>query len=73
MFCALTGTIRCFGELFCAFDLYSGNMERWRSDRLAPAIDYDTQLVSVWFEMRDSGGFPTFPFHFFLSCLSDFP
>jgi len=33
------------------------------SNRLALDINYDTQLVSGLLEMRDSGGFPTFPFH----------
>ena len=33
----------------------------WRRNKLALAINYDTQLVSVLFEVRDSGGFPTFP------------
>ena len=55
-----------FGKLFYAFDLCSGNIGCWRSNRLALAINYDTDLVSVLFEMRNSGGFPTLPFRSFL-------
>ena len=60
------------GKLFCAFDLYSGSIECPRLNRLALAINYDTNLTSVLFEMRDSGEFPTFTFHLFLSFHSDF-
>ena len=52
---------RVFWKLFHAFDLYSGKMEYWQSNRLALAINNDTQYVSVLFEIRYSGGFPTFP------------
>jgi len=41
------------------------------SNILALAINYDTQLVSGLFEMRDSGGFPTFPLRLSFS-ISDF-
>ena len=42
------------------------------SNRLALAITHDTQLVSGLFEIRDSGGFPTFPLRLsFLFRLSD--
>jgi len=37
-------------------------MECRISNRLALDINYHTQLVSVLFEMRASGEFPTFPF-----------
>jgi len=37
-------------------------MECWRSNRIALAVGCETQLVWVLFEMRDSGGFLTFPF-----------
>jgi len=50
-----------FGKLLCAFGLYSRNIKCWRWNKLALAINYDTQLVSVLFEVRDSGGFPTLP------------
>jgi len=46
-------------------------MKCWISDKLTPAIDYDTELVSGLFERRDSGGFPTFYFHLSFS-VSDF-
>jgi len=37
-------------------------MKCWISNRLVLAINYDTELVSRLFGMRDNGGFPTFPF-----------
>jgi len=41
-------------------------MECWRLGGLALPINYDTQLVSVCFERRDSGELPTFLLHPFL-------
>ena len=44
---------RVFGKLFYTFDLYSGNMGCWRSNRLVIATNYDTHLIPVLFEIRD--------------------
>ena len=49
-----------FGKLFSTFDLYSGNTECSRWNRLALAAYYGTLYVSVLFEISHSGGFHTF-------------
>ena len=48
MFRILTGITRCFGILYCAFESHSGNIECWRSNKLALAVNYDIHLVCIF-------------------------
>ena len=49
-----------FGKLFPMFDHIAKTLVVRDGTRLALATYYDTLYVSILFDMRESGGFPTF-------------
>ena len=65
MFRTLTGTTRCLENSFLCLTYIAETLVVGDGTRLALATYYDTLYVSILFDMRDSGGFPTF--HSYLS------
>ena len=60
VFRALTGTTLCLENSFLCLTYIAETLDVWRWNKLALATYYDTLYVSILFDMRDSGGFPTF-------------
>ena len=60
VFRTLTGTNRCLENSFLCLTYIPGTLDVWRWNKLALTTYYDTLYVSRLFDMRDSGGFPTF-------------
>ena len=60
MFRTLTGTTRCLENSFLYLTYIAETLVVGDRTRLALATYYDTLYVSILFDMRDSGGYPTF-------------
>ena len=60
VFCTLTGTNRCLENSFLCLTYIAETLDVWRWNKLALATYYDILYISRLFDMRDSGGFPTF-------------
>ena len=60
VFRTLTGTTRCLENSFLCVTFVAETLVVGDGTRLALAAYYDTLYVSFMFDMRDSGGFPTF-------------
>ena len=65
VFRILTGTTRCLENSFLCLTYIAETLVVGDGTRLALATYYNTLYVSILFDMRDSGGFPTF--HLLLS------
>src|ERR1700759_4572051 len=60
VFRTLTGTTRCLEHSILCLTYIAETLVVRDRTRLALATYYDTLYVSILFDMRDSGGFPTF-------------
>ena len=60
MFRTLTGTTRCLEKSFLCLPYIAETLVVGDGTTLALATYSDTLYVSIFFDMRDSGGFPTF-------------
>ena len=60
VFRTLTRTHRCLENSFLCLTYIAETLVVWRWNKLALATYYDTLYVSRLFDVRDSGGFPTF-------------
>ena len=60
VFRTLTETTRCLENSFLCFTYIAETLVLGDGTRLALVTYYDTLYVSILFDMRDSGGFPTF-------------
>ena len=60
VFRTLTGTNRCLENPLLRLTHTAETPDVWRWNKLALATYYDILYVSRLFDMRDSGGFPTF-------------